>query len=51
SWKKRDAWDDTTPIKRVTQSIDTRLSHPPSPSPPPPPPPPAVRPRCPPGRQ
>lgn len=25
SWKKRDAWDDTTPIKRVTQSIDTRL--------------------------
>lgn len=25
SWKKRDKWDDTTPIKRVTQSIDTRL--------------------------
>lgn len=25
SWKKRDEWDDTTPIKRVTQSIDTRL--------------------------
>lgn len=25
SWKKRDEWDETTPIKRVTQSIDTRL--------------------------
>nr|VXZ85964.1 Uncharacterized conserved protein [Klebsiella pneumoniae] len=23
--EKRDEWDDTTPIKRVTQSIDTRL--------------------------
>lgn len=25
SWKKRDEWDETPPIQRVTQSIDARL--------------------------
>lgn len=25
SWKKRDEWDETPPIQRVTQSIDSRL--------------------------
>ncbi|HDD8417002.1 TPA: helix-turn-helix domain-containing protein, partial [Escherichia coli] len=25
SWKKRDGWDETPPVERVTQSIDARL--------------------------
>ncbi|EAQ6047613.1 helix-turn-helix domain-containing protein, partial [Salmonella enterica] len=25
SWKKRDEWDETPPVARVTQSIDARL--------------------------
>ncbi|EIH6288070.1 helix-turn-helix domain-containing protein, partial [Escherichia coli] len=25
AWKKRDQWDETPPVQRVTQSIDARL--------------------------
>ncbi|EEV5554292.1 oxidoreductase, partial [Escherichia coli] len=25
SWKKRDQWDETPPVQRVTQSMDARL--------------------------
>lgn len=25
AWKKRDGWDETPPVQRVTQSIDARL--------------------------
>ncbi|STE53198.1 Uncharacterized conserved protein [Edwardsiella tarda] len=25
TWKKRDEWDETPPIKRVSQSMDARL--------------------------